>query len=363
MSPEKIAVLAKALGVSQKTLIGSVQSGTALPTSETSVLGINDIIRNLWEKNADSDAFVLGSKLLISEDKPDYRGRHLLGSWFGSSSSLAQGVSRLLHPDKPVDIVLQELQDLYKKMVQSGLVRYGDWQYTILCILTQACNSLGIYSSQFITIAQVAIEKNWLDPVNCPVNGAAILHSLLKKLDAVKELKPLVQHLLKDWYVHFLGRKDMDSCIRKILGDASPLALPMCSGHSPTLEDGLKIDNLTPSWTEEPEGVPDIGRLLTGLPAFSVFKTRTSRHRPVIWFGNPRWDHESLNKKAYELSKHHYQHCPDKEARHERLTVSQYSELIKEAFADYVYQTAHVNGGGVTVCWFNALAGSAMHQM
>ncbi|WP_196221262.1 hypothetical protein, partial [Sansalvadorimonas verongulae] len=72
---------------------------------------------------------------------------------------------------------------------------------------------------------------------------------------------------LKNWYVHFLGKKRVQGCYTKQILDAvSPLTLPIYSGYSPTLEDGLKIDNLTLSWTDEPEGVPDIGRLLTGLP-------------------------------------------------------------------------------------------------
>ncbi|WP_230459977.1 hypothetical protein, partial [Sansalvadorimonas verongulae] len=105
---------------------------------------------------------------------------------------------------------------------------------------------------------------------------------------------------------HFFGKKrDHNSYIRKILDAASPLTLPVYSGHSPTLEANLKIDNLTPAWTEEPEGVPDIGRLLIGLPAFSVFKTRASGHRPVILSGAPHWEHAGLVKKANELSEHY----------------------------------------------------------
>ncbi|MTI11935.1 hypothetical protein E1189_02495 [Sansalvadorimonas verongulae] len=187
----------------------------------------------------------------------------------------------------------------------------------------------------------------------------------MKKLDAVNELKPLVERLLKNWYVHFLGKKrGTNGDIRRILSVASPLAPPMYSGHSPTLESNLKIDNLTPSWTEEPEGVPDIGRLLTGLPAFSVFKIRASKHRPVILAGAPQWGDTSLMKKAHELSEQHCQHCPDKETLRKRLSVMshQYSELIKEAFVDYLYQIAHVNGEGITACWFDARAGSVMHQ-
>ncbi|WP_230460162.1 hypothetical protein, partial [Sansalvadorimonas verongulae] len=36
---------------------------------------------------------------------------------------------------------------------------------------------------------------------------------------------------------------------------------------------------------------------------------------------------------------------------------------IKKTFVDYLYQTAHVNGGGVTACWFYAQAGTEMNQI
>ncbi|MTI12447.1 hypothetical protein E1189_05290 [Sansalvadorimonas verongulae] len=70
-------------------------------------------------------------------------------------------------------------------------------------------------------------------------------------------------------------------------------------------------------------------------------------------------------KKANELSKDYCQHGPDEEALRKRLFVisHKYSELIKDVFADYVYQTAHVNGGGITVCWLDAHDGLSIPQI
>ncbi|WP_196221008.1 hypothetical protein, partial [Sansalvadorimonas verongulae] len=362
MSPEKMTALAKALGISQEKLTESVQGGTALPTDAASTLKIDDIIKNLWEKKADSNAFVLGCEFLKHVDKPSLEECSLLGNWFSYTSPLALAVGGLVRSDQPVDIVLQELQDLHGKMVQSGLVSHSDWLYSMACIL----GPLSICSPHFRAIAQVAIQQNWFEPANCFDSRAETLHDLLEKLDAVNELKPLVQRLLKNWYVHFLGRKrDKSFYIKQILGSVSPLTLPVYSGYSPTLEDGLKIDNLAPSWTEEPRGIPDIGRLFTGLPAFSVFKTRVGQYRSVILLGAPLWNNTSLKKKADELSEHYCQHRPDKEVLRERLVVisHKYSELIKKTFADYVYQTAHVNGGGITACWLGNQVGHGNHQV
>ncbi|WP_230459978.1 hypothetical protein, partial [Sansalvadorimonas verongulae] len=76
----------------------------------------------------------------------------MLGNWFGSHSPLAVTVNGLVRADQPVDIVLQELLDLHEKMVQRGLARRDDWQYSIVKILTWACNRLGAHSPQVIAI-------------------------------------------------------------------------------------------------------------------------------------------------------------------------------------------------------------------
>ncbi|WP_196220981.1 hypothetical protein, partial [Sansalvadorimonas verongulae] len=77
------------------------------------------------------------------------------------------------------------------------------------------------------------------------------------------------------------------------------------------------------------------------------------------------WRYTGLMEKAKEFSEHYCQHRPDEEALRKRLFVisHEYSDLIKKTFADYLYQTAHVNGGGITVCWFDALAGTEMNQV
>ncbi|WP_230460067.1 hypothetical protein, partial [Sansalvadorimonas verongulae] len=154
MNPEKIAELEKTLGVSQSTFTGSVQSGTALPASSTSAPKVDDIVQKLWKQRADSNAFALGCELLKSEDKPDLKQRSLLGHWFSSSSPLALAAGDFVRSGQPVDIVLQGLQGLHEKMVQSGLVWRVDWQYSILRILTRTCECLGVHSPQVIAIAQ-----------------------------------------------------------------------------------------------------------------------------------------------------------------------------------------------------------------
>ncbi|WP_196220845.1 hypothetical protein, partial [Sansalvadorimonas verongulae] len=160
----KIAALAKALGTSKEELSKSLQSGTALPASVISAPKIDTIVKKLWRQKSDSNAFVLGSELLKSEVKENIESCSLLGNWLDSHSQLALAVSGLVCADQPVDIVLQELQDLHEKIVQKGLARRDDWQFSIVWILARVCKSLGIHSPQLIVIARVAIQQNWLEP-------------------------------------------------------------------------------------------------------------------------------------------------------------------------------------------------------
>ncbi|WP_230459827.1 hypothetical protein, partial [Sansalvadorimonas verongulae] len=132
--------------------------------------------------------------------KENIKSCSLLGNRLTSHSSLALAVCRLVRANQLVDIVLKELQELHEKIVQRGLARRDDWQYSIVKILTRACDYLGVHSPQVIAIAQVAIQQNWLEPEHYPEAGA--LHVLLKRLDAVNELKPLVERRLKNWYAH-----------------------------------------------------------------------------------------------------------------------------------------------------------------
>ncbi|WP_196221053.1 hypothetical protein, partial [Sansalvadorimonas verongulae] len=135
--------------------------------------------------------------------KENIKSCSLFGNWAASTSSLASVVDGLVRSDQPVDIVLQELQGLHEKMVQSSLANRSDWQSSIVWILTWASDRLGIHSPKVIAIAQVAIQQNWLAPEHCPDTNAGTLHVLLKRLDAANELRPLVQHCLKNWYAHF----------------------------------------------------------------------------------------------------------------------------------------------------------------
>ena len=295
MSPEQIAALAKVLGVNPEGVDSAIQSGTALPTQ--GVGSIAEMVERLWQKG-DQSSFILGSELLKSKDNLEDKEASLAGSWFRESSPMATCV---LHSDLSSDAVQQELQQLHAKMVDTGAVPLSYWQYSIIQILQNACDHYGATSSAVVTFARKALEQGWLNPL-LPDFLAMPLHRLLKKLEAVDEVKPLVTRALQDWYNHFPGKKSEYDDVSRVLKKCSPSDVPeIHGGSSPTLESSLKAVDLMAHWTDEPEGIPDIERLLTHYPAFPVFSTGKTQHRPVIMLGSPLWGKTELKSKAKEL--------------------------------------------------------------
>ena len=337
MSPWQIKTLATVLEVSPAEVSRAIQSGTELPVSAAKRIKSNsDIVRKLWEPNHDESGFLLGSALLCNKEKLDSDEVCLAGNKFSKRSQLASGVELLIHPDKSPDSVLQELQRLHAKIIGNDSMRISDWQYSMLCILENACRHCDVDSPPVIAVVWLAFGQEWVNPYKMMPFFAMRWHKLLKKLEAVEEIKPLVKRTLQDWYNHFPGST------RDIFGYMSE-ALRVCKSHhvygihggkSPAVEAALATTDLSVSWTEEPEGIPDIGRLLSRNPAFPVFSTAASTsHRPVIALGSPIWRKTELESKTRELIEHHLANYPaakalfDKKERLDELRQQALEEI------------------------------------
>ncbi|MBO9496439.1 AAA family ATPase [Thalassotalea sp. G20_0] len=115
---------------------------------------------------------------------------------------------------------------------------------------------------------------------------------LINYLEGFDELKPLAIDARKKWYTHLFGyEKTGKRNYQEIL---EALAEPIFithdhGGNSPSLQSGIAGRSLNDSWTNDPTGIPDIGRMLAHKAAFPMMRAGKNHQRPVIMIGQPKW--------------------------------------------------------------------------
>ncbi len=399
MDDKQSQAMAQVLGVSPDELARSVASGMALPTDKQD-LTICDIVSNLWDQGSES-GFALGCQLLKDQDALSYSEESMLGSWSLCTSKLATVLHELLQHTESISVISKELRGLHDKAVVKGTMQSSDWQYIIRKILKDSCQHFGVKSAQVQAVAHMALELDWLLPSSCSLHGKE-LYDLLNKLNTVDALKPQVKKLLEEWHVYWLKNEDninvsFGNDNNKIL---SGLVTHSHGGYSPSLESDLKMRSLLSTWTDEPEGIPDIERLLTSSPAFPASGSGRIKHRPVLMSDSPQWKATDIQKTVNKLFAQCVRNNPelDKlqsecllwdqleqqeengslEEYEKRIEISNYvvlrqemniscarwrlerlkevcSKAIRYAFAHYLFQIANSKGGHLTALWCDAV--------
>lgn len=161
-----------------------------------------------------------------------------------------------------------------------------------------------------IHFAHEVLESGWLDPVpnyKKPVVGAFQHHKLLLRLENVDELKVKASHCLKKFYKQLWSREKNSQLWRlayerylEIEGDDF-FATHCHDGFSQYLENKIVSSSLQFTWTKDPEGIPNIERMLTQDPAFLKPDSGKVNHRPVIIMGQIFQDDEVTDNKVEAL--------------------------------------------------------------
>ncbi|WP_281645455.1 AAA family ATPase [Parendozoicomonas sp. Alg238-R29] len=387
MNPQEMAAMAQALGITSEEVVSSAHSGLALPASQT-FLTRAEVIEKLWEQGSES-GFSLGCRFLKDLDKLDFHERNLLGCCTTKSKQLADAVIYALEKSVPPCIITKELKELHHTYVVDDQVSSSHWQHTIQEMFEGIKDRFGIESHQMLVIAQVALENNWLSPADENSTSYLPLLALLNQLHSINILRPFVQKNLLNWYIH-CQTKQIDILNKnKFLPDPnhgrSNNLLKMVTGshggYSPTLESALKSDDLLPAWTDEPEGIPDIERLLTSHSAFPLCRSGKKKCRSVIMVECPEWGKTNIKQKTSGL----LLRCANSELtlkaplakangttedQRQRNSIEnplaensyEYWQLrdscstaIKHAFAHYLYQATDCKGGNLTIVLNSAL--------
>ena len=359
-SSEEQKYLADAINVDTDTFSRATGNGTPLPTANKKTVSV---IIKLWENN-DWTGLSLGMDLLKAKGVLDFHDQKLLignkhAVWATLKPPLGHALSKLLSTDIDTDQLLQMLADIYKTVVVNSGVQPPIWQNLLSCVL------MHVKPGKLVdALAREAFESGWIDVKQMSdSDGAAtsdahdFLELLFRLREHNEELKTLADDYIKRWYYQFIRpRYDVSFWQKEKMIFSHSL-----SGHSPQLDSWLTVSSLNSTWSDEPEGVPDIGRLLTQVPAYRRTTSAQNHRRPVIIIGSPKWDEFLLNSMAYRLleikkpgAAKQCQTTLDHQTEYDRTGEVRDAivKLFVQQFCQYFFQKTTANGNQLHYCWF-----------
>ncbi|WP_422135416.1 AAA family ATPase [Endozoicomonas sp. ALD040] len=405
----QLQTLAKAYGISLEELNKTLETDHALPKKNLSTF---EIVKNLWEEK-ELTGFAMGVSILqsletevLSEDD-----KALVGKVIGGGRPPYKPMSEALKPilsNSDEDQVTELLKSLHSKMIDQAGTSPDQW----LCSIVDVLANSDLTRPSVIHFAREALESGWLDPV--PTYGKYVMttvehHKLLMRLEAVDELNIKAAHCLKKWYEEVMsGEKNNQQwqsayeTFQEGKENAFFITDPH-NGHSPFLKNIMASPSVEIAWTDKPEGVPNIERLLLHNPAFVQLNSGKGNYRPVIILGNISLNSKVINEKAEALLQRKLENNPylrqilekinqyeamDRrcfnalkatDSQKERLDIiskyqstlkslevpsrdkvlvfdlkNQCRKAIQQAFIYYLYEMTHSKGGGLTYCWADA---------
>ncbi|WP_422489361.1 AAA family ATPase [Endozoicomonas sp. ALE010] len=258
----------------------------------------------------DSDALLkqmaaqLGNDIvrkLFFEDEADLSGG-------GKREILADTLHSGLHnsiKDIADGQIIKRLMDI-KKLFINGNSDINDW----LSALDKALEGADFSKPSTIDFVREALASGLLDPdtaycrnkneipaYNNPIRFLNGYHTFLDCLEGVDELKPYIADARKKWYTYLYGyeKTGKSNDQEKLEALAEPVLVTHGhSGHSDSFESLITCSSLNDSWTNNPTGVPDIGRMLAHKAAFPMMRAGKNHQRPVIMIGEPDWNKTNI---------------------------------------------------------------------
>uniref|UniRef100_UPI003BB512B0 transglutaminase-like domain-containing protein n=1 Tax=Endozoicomonas sp. ALC066 TaxID=3403078 RepID=UPI003BB512B0 len=328
--------LAKACVMSLGELKKNLDNHTAWPEAN---LSFSNIIRNLWERN-DLTGFSMGVSLIellgtdaLSYFEKPWRDNVTDNEWH-IYQSMSEAVKQILS-NSDEDQVTEPLRSIHSKMIDRAGANPHQWLRSIVKILEDS----DLTKPSVINFAREAMESGWLDPL--PINEYISslpreLHQLLVRLEDVDELKVKAAHCQKKWYQEFLSREKNSQdwqlfykALQKARSGTTNFFITQgYDGCSSFLKRNIADSSLQEAWTDEPEGIPDIERMLLHNPAFKQLISGQANHRPVIVIGKPLWDDTAFAEKTQALLQHKMENSPGLKQLSKK--INQYEALKKE---------------------------------
>ncbi|WOG28820.1 AAA family ATPase [Endozoicomonas sp. 8E] len=359
---------AAASGMSLEELKKTLETDNALPESNPD---IPELFNNLFKEKSLS-AFSMGVSVIES------LGREELDHYDLKFKPISEAAIQILS-DSDEDQVSEQLKSLYSKTIlQAGIPRYK-WLTSMVYLLKET----NLTKPSVLQLARKAMASGWLDPVpdyDSQIMGADIHHDLLVHLEGIDELKVSATHCLKKLYKQLFSLKKNSQKWRTAYKryqekNGNALSITHCyEGFSAFLEDKILSSSLQNAWTDEPEGIPNIERMLVHHPAFVKLTSGKANHRPVIIMGQPHWRDTVISEKIDALYQRIINNSPYLKPLLEEIRLNPHGvswedqsllddiktkskSMIEQAFIQYLHSVTHSKGGCLTYCWGDALFG------
>ncbi|WP_422135388.1 AAA family ATPase [Endozoicomonas sp. ALD040] len=365
--------LAEACDISLEELNKALQTNSELPEKNPST---SEILNKLWKKK-DLPAFAMGVSIIKSLETG------ALGYYEKEFKPISEALKKILYKSDE-DRITERLKSLHSKMIIQDGACVQRWLGLIVVATLEGSD---LNKPSVIHFAREVLESGWLDPVpnyNKSVVGAFKHHRLLLRLENVDELKVKASHCLKKFYKQLWSREKNSQVWRLAyeryleIEDDDFLVTHCHDGFSQYLENKIVSSSLQFTWTKDPEGIPNIERMLTQDPAFLKPDSGKVNHRPVIIMGQIFRNDEVTGNKVEALFQKIVEKSPElkntlqkintrmamKKQRFNTLKAlkkmkkkfqddlkHKCAQAIEEAFCHYLYGLTHSKGGYLTYCW------------
>ena len=363
-------IMAQALGLDVRDMEKMAKTGSAVPfqpSMEAWKLSM-PVADCLWREET-LEAFLMGVELLKNKKPLEDRDRWLVQGPLHGGSQLPRTLAAVIASNQYTQAFQDALMQLHAQFVEGNHVSDECWGYVIFYTLNILLSIDGADRRLIIPLAREALQRKWLvfKPRLYEYRGEIFL-DVLEKLVEIPETKALAEQTLQLWYKNFLGQPYGESIHlrshwlwRGEIKDLVFFSGPALS-HSPTLMKNLVSKKTGSSWTDEPQGAPDIERLLTGEPAFKRLGSCLSKNRPLIVTGLPDW--KIWEEKFDDLLESYLQANPscrvyfppetqeqDLYRVRRKLIHSTHARVIKYGFLHFLYQLKKTIGCHFVYCW------------
>ncbi|WP_422442571.1 hypothetical protein, partial [Endozoicomonas sp. ALB060] len=286
-------------------------------------------------------------------------GKEASGDYKKQLEPISKAVKRIILYRDDKQRVIEQLKLLHSKIINQDDLSAHHWCSSMAGILEGS----DLTKPSVIRFALEVLKSGWLDPIlndETYIKNADKHHRLLVRLKSVDELRVEATHCLKKWYKQLFFREKNSQLWQKTYEDfqrrkGTSFVDHCYDGFSSFLEYEITHRLLKNAWTDEPEGIPNIERMLAQQPAFPRSISGRGNHRPVIILGKPSWEFTSIYKKAGDLLQSQYAVILKRNGIKDPLLLNkEFEDLIQKAFSHYLYQLTHSKGGCLTYCWADA---------